>query len=69
MREVAASCKLTLVGDNAASEVTVLLRQWKAGDRSALDNLTPLVHGELRRLAASYLRRERADHTLQPTAQ
>jgi RNA polymerase sigma-70 factor, ECF subfamily len=56
------------VGDNAASEVTVLLRQWKSGDRSALDSLTPLVHGELRRLAASYLRRERPDHTLQPTA-
>ena len=56
------------MGDNAASEVTVLLQQWKSGDRSALESLTPMVHGELRRLAASYLRRERSDHTLQPTA-
>jgi RNA polymerase sigma factor (TIGR02999 family) len=33
-----------------------------------LDELMPLVYGELRRLAAAYLRRERRDHTLQPTA-
>lgn len=56
------------MGDIAATEVTVLLHKWKAGDASALESLTPLVHGELRRLAASYLRRERQDHTLQPTA-
>ncbi len=56
------------MGDNAATEVTVLLHKWKAGDRSALESLAPLVHGELRRLAASYLRHERQDHTLQPTA-
>ena len=51
-----------------APQVTVLLRKWKAGDNSALEELTPLVYGELRRLAASYLRRERDGHTLQPTA-
>jgi RNA polymerase sigma factor (TIGR02999 family) len=50
------------------SHVTLLLKAWKAGDRQALDSLIPLVHGELRRLARSHLRRERNGHTLQPTA-
>ena len=54
--------------ENLGSAVTALLHQWKAGDQSALNHLVPLVHSELRRLAASYLRRERSDHTLQPTA-
>ena len=40
----------------------------EGGDRKALDRLLPLVYGELRRLAASYLKQERPDHTLQPTA-
>jgi RNA polymerase sigma factor (TIGR02999 family) len=53
---------------STASEVTELLRAWASGDRQALDQLTPLVYGELRQLAASHLRRERADHTFQPTA-
>jgi RNA polymerase sigma factor (TIGR02999 family) len=47
--------------------VTVLLRAWAAGDRDALDRLTPLVYDELRRLAGAYLRRERSGHTLRPT--
>jgi RNA polymerase sigma-70 factor, ECF subfamily len=51
-----------------AHDVTRLLVRLTDGDRAALDDLLPLVYGELRRLAASYLRRERADHTLQPTA-
>src|SRR5215831_7300273 len=49
-------------------EVTALLRDWSGGDRTALERLMPLVYSELRRLAASYLRDERPDHTLQPTA-
>lgn len=49
-------------------EVTQLLQQWGVGRHDALDELLPVIYGELRRLAASYLRRERADHTLQPTA-
>ena len=49
-------------------EVTALLRDWSGGDRDALERLMPLVYQELRRLAASYLRVERPDHTLQPTA-
>ena len=48
--------------------VTQLLERWGGGDRSALDELTPLVLGELRQLAAAYLRRERPGHTLQATA-
>ena len=49
-------------------EVTRLLNAWSAGDREALERLLPLVYGELRRCAGAYLRRERAGHTLQPTA-
>ena len=51
-----------------AEQVTILLQQWREGDPSALELLTPIVYDELRRLAASYLRREREGHTLQPTA-
>ena len=50
------------------NEVTRLLLNWGNGDRAALDALAPLVYDELRRLAQSYLRRERSDHTLQGTA-
>jgi RNA polymerase sigma factor (TIGR02999 family) len=45
-----------------------MLRAWGRGDLQARDKLMPLVYQELRRRAAAYLRRERADHTLQPTA-
>lgn len=51
-----------------AEPVTILLQRWREGDTSALEVLTPIVYDELRRLAASYLRRERDGHTLQPTA-
>ena len=49
-------------------EVTKLLVQLTDGDRRAMDELLPLIYDELRRLASSYLRRERQGHTLQPTA-
>ena len=49
-------------------EVTDLLRAWGEGDLGARDRLMTLVYGELRRRAAVHLRRERRDHTLQPTA-
>jgi RNA polymerase sigma factor (TIGR02999 family) len=49
-------------------EVTELLEALSAGKQEALHDLLPLVYTELRRQAARYLRRERADHTLQPTA-
>ncbi len=53
---------------NAQAEVTRLLAAWGQGDQVALQSLMPLVYDELRRLADSYLRRERGGHTLQPTA-
>lgn len=49
-------------------EVTQLLKAMTSGDPTAADRLLPLVYSELHRLAASYMRRERQDHTLQPTA-
>ena len=48
--------------------VTTLLRNWRSGDARALDELTPLIYDDLRRIAARYLRSERAGHTLQATA-
>jgi RNA polymerase sigma factor (TIGR02999 family) len=53
---------------SSPQEMTQLLLDWRRGDKAALDKLMPLVYDELRRLAAHYLRREREDHTLQPTA-
>ncbi len=52
----------------ARPSVAQLLSRVAAGDPAAADALAPLVYAELRALAASYLGRERADHTLQPTA-
>jgi len=52
----------------SSSQVTKLLHDWKNGDPEALNRLAPLVYQELRRLADSYLRNERAAQTLQPTA-
>lgn len=51
-----------------AQRVTELLLAWGEGDQSALNLMIPLVHAELRHIAARYMARERLDHTLQPTA-
>jgi RNA polymerase sigma factor (TIGR02999 family) len=51
-----------------SNQVTRLLLDWSHGDKAALNQLMPLVYQELRKLASSYLRSERPDHTLQPTA-
>src|SRR6185436_2995875 len=48
--------------------ITELLLKWSDGENSALEQLMPLVYDELRRLAVKYLRHERPNHTLQPTA-
>ncbi len=48
-------------------EVSQLLAAWSEGDQTALEKLTPVVYGELHRLARRYMGRERADHTLQTT--
>jgi DNA-directed RNA polymerase specialized sigma24 family protein len=49
-------------------DLTLLLAKWAEGNQQAFDELAPLVYRELRQLAASYLRKERQGHTLQPTA-
>jgi RNA polymerase sigma-70 factor, ECF subfamily len=54
--------------DTAHPDVTSLLSELARGDQGAADRLMPLVYDELRRLARSYMRRERPDHTLQATA-
>ena len=53
---------------NAEFQPTELLRAWSHGDESAREKLIPLLYNELHRLARRYMRQERADHTLQPTA-
>ena len=50
------------------AQLTELLQQVNSGREDALEQLMPVVYGELRRQAARYLRRERQNHTLQPTA-
>jgi RNA polymerase sigma factor (TIGR02999 family) len=54
--------------NTTAPQITQLLDAWRAGHRSALEELVPLVEAELRRLARGYLRRERPGHVLQTTA-
>jgi RNA polymerase sigma factor (TIGR02999 family) len=53
---------------SSSENITQLLARLNKGDEDALEQLTPLVYDELHRLAATYLRRERREHTLQPTA-
>jgi RNA polymerase sigma factor (TIGR02999 family) len=50
------------------TDITALIRAWRAGDQTALDRVTPLVYNELRRIAKHYMRSQRAGHTLQTTA-
>ena len=54
--------------DSSSREVTQLLQRWSDGRSDARDELFPVIYAELRRLAAGYMRHERVDHTLQPTA-
>jgi RNA polymerase sigma-70 factor, ECF subfamily len=55
-------------GRETGANVTALLRAWSAGDQAVLDQLIPVVHGELKRIARRYMVRERQGHTLQPSA-
>jgi RNA polymerase sigma-70 factor (ECF subfamily) len=50
------------------AQLTRLLEAWSQGDSEALEQLTPLIYGELRKLAHFHMSREGAGHTLQPTA-
>lgn len=54
--------------DSTSGDITQLLERYRSGDREAEAALFKGVYGELHRLAAHYLRGERPDHTLQPTA-
>jgi RNA polymerase sigma-70 factor, ECF subfamily len=56
------------MSDSPDTAVTELLRRVRGGDGAAREAMVPLVYDELRRLAAFYLRHERPNHTLQPTA-
>jgi RNA polymerase sigma factor (TIGR02999 family) len=51
-----------------SGDVTIWLQRWRDGDQEALHQLIPLVYDTLHRIADSYMRRERDDHTLQSTA-
>ncbi len=53
--------------DDSRSDITHLLHDWRNGNKAALDALTPILYEELRRLAKSSMRAERAGHTWQPT--
>lgn len=50
------------------SHITQLLLDWSEGDKAALEQVAPLVYGELHRLAHHYMNHERAGHTLQTSA-
>jgi ECF sigma factor len=56
------------LSEHPSDNITHLLIELSNGDRAAVDLLLPVIYDELRKLAANYLRRERPDHTLQPTA-
>jgi len=54
--------------ETSSQQISHLLHRWSDGDSEALDQLTPLVYGELRRMARRYMRRQPPGHTLQTTA-
>jgi len=53
---------------NTQPDITRILERWGSGEEDALEELVPLLYKDLRRMAANYLRRERNEFTLQPTA-
>ena len=57
-----------MIASGERGEISDLLQKWSDGDADVLDELTPLVYGELRRMARGFLLHERQGHTLQPTA-
>jgi RNA polymerase sigma factor (TIGR02999 family) len=62
------SAKREAALEPAKGEITLLLAKWKGGDRSAFEQLMPLVYPHLREIAAAYVRRERNPDVLQATA-
>ena len=59
---------MTMRAELAANDLTGLLIEWARGDKAALDQLTPLVYDEIRRIAHRYVKHEREGQTLQTTA-
>jgi len=57
-----------MIDSPGPAEITRLLIDWRGGDQAALEQLIPLVHEELRRLARRHMAHERVGHTLQATA-
>jgi RNA polymerase sigma factor (TIGR02999 family) len=57
-----------LLSQQTLTDITRILKSWSGGNREAVDDLMPLVYDELHKVAAQYLRHQRPDHTLQPTA-
>ena len=57
-----------MAGLGTPRDFTELLEDWRGGNKNALDELTPALYEELRRLARHFLASERPNHTLQPTA-
>ncbi len=56
------------MSQTSTQDLTQMLIQLSEGKAQVVDDILPLIYDELRRLAGNYLRRERSDHTLQPTA-
>jgi len=56
------------MNDNSSHDITQMLIELTDGNTEVVNQILPRIYDELRKLASSYLRRERADHTLQPTA-
>jgi RNA polymerase sigma factor (TIGR02999 family) len=54
--------------DESAGDVTLLLERWREGETTALDDLIPLVYGQLHAIARGYMQRELPGHLLQPTS-
>ena len=56
------------MSQTSTQDLTQMLIQLSEGKTQIVNDILPLIYDELRRLAGNYLRRERSDHTLQPTA-
>ena len=56
------------MSEHTPSEITQMLLELTEGNQEVVNKILPHIYDELRRLAGGYLRRERSDHTLQPTA-
>jgi RNA polymerase sigma factor (TIGR02999 family) len=65
---LAIACRIPSMENTSPQSLTQLLKDASAGKQGAVNALFPIVYAEMRRLAASYLRRERPGHTLQSTA-